>query len=201
MFMFTLPRSTPVLPGVILAAGLAILGCGTPRGAAAGPAPSPSPPAGSPCASPPPELAVPAGNALAFEALAEGVQIYACTAAAAGPAWTLKAPEAVLRDRAGAPVGTHSAGPTWAAADGSAVVGAKVAGATPDASAIPWLLVRATSHAGQGRMAQVTFVQRVGTVGGLAPAGGCDAAAAGAGAVTRVPYTATYCFYAPGAGR
>jgi hypothetical protein len=43
-------------------------------------------------------------------------------------------------------------------------------------------------------MEPIDWVQRVRTSGGLAPATGCDAAHAGA--VVRVPYTATYCFFA-----
>jgi hypothetical protein len=87
--------------------------------------------------------------------------------------------------------GKHYAGPTWQASDGSTVVGARVAGATPDPTAIPWLLLRATSHAGAGEMTEVTYIQRVATTGGLAPAEGCTPASLGA--VARVPYTASYC--------
>ena len=143
----------------------------------------------------PAALAAPAGNALAFELLADGVQIYACSATAGGaPSWTLQAPEAALADASGAAAGRHGAGPTWQALDGSSVVGAKVHGATPDPQAIPWLLLRAASHGpGRGRMADVTFVQRVRTSGGLAPSEGCSAATIGA--TVRVPYRAVYCFY------
>jgi hypothetical protein len=136
-------------------------------------------------------LAVPAGNELAFVFDAEGVQIYACNATAAGYAWSFVAPEATLffHDHA---VGSHYAGPTWEFRDGSTVVGARRAAATPDPTAIPWLLLAAVSHWGDGRMSQVTYVQRLSTVGGIAPPSGCDAAAVG----TRVgvPYTAQYAF-------
>jgi hypothetical protein len=138
-------------------------------------------------------LAVPAGNDLAFELQAEGVQIYACATAGGGFAWTFQAPEARLLGLGGRADGSHYAGPTWEGSDGSKVVAAKVEGATPDPAAIPWLLLRAASHAGSGRMAEVSFVQRVKTSGGNAPAGGCDAAHSGA--VARVPYRAVYCFY------
>jgi uncharacterized protein DUF3455 len=143
----------------------------------------------------PSTLAVPAGNTLAFELRAEGVQIYSCAAApgAAGPAWAFQAPQATLVDDRGQPAGDHHGGPTWDALDGSSVVGAKLEAATPDPAAIPWLLLRAASHAGRGRMADVTFVQRIQTTGGLAPSQGCDAAAIGT--VVRVPYRAAYCFY------
>jgi hypothetical protein len=145
----------------------------------------------------PPELAAPAGHGLAFELLADGVQVYSCadsTGAAAGPAWAFQAPEATLTERRGVRAGTHGAGPTWEALDGSSVVGAKVATAAPDPAAIPWLLLRAASHGpGGGRMADVTFVQRILTSGGVAPSEGCSAATVGA--VARVSYSAVYCFY------
>jgi len=141
----------------------------------------------------PAALAAPAGHALAFELSAEGVQIYVCGGAAGAFAWAFQAPEAKLVDSRGQPAGTHYAGPTWEGVDGSKVVGAKVEGATPDLAAIPWLLLRAASNAGTGRMADVTFVQRIQTWGGLAPAAGCGSVTAGA--VARVSYRATYCFY------
>lgn len=143
----------------------------------------------------PPGLAAPAGHGLAFELLAEGVQIYSCAdSSGAGPAWAFQGPEATLVDGRGVHAGMHRAGPTWEALDGSSVIGAKVASATADSAAIPWLLLRAASHgAGRGSMADVTFVQRVQTSGGSAPSEGCSAASVGT--VARVPYRAVYCFY------
>jgi hypothetical protein len=138
-------------------------------------------------------LRPPAGNALAFGFQADGVQIYECAGKDGAFAWTFRAPEARLVGLAGELAGTHYAGPTWEATDGSKVVGVKVEGATPNPDAIPWLLLRAASHAGSGRMADVTFVQRLQTSGGNAPTLACDAAHQGA--VTRVPYQAAYCFY------
>jgi uncharacterized protein DUF3455 len=159
--------------------------------------PEASPSASACSGATPTALAAPAGNELAFELLADGVQIYSCGSsggAAASPTWTFQAPEATLADSRGQVAGTHGAGPTWKALDGSSVVGAKVEAATPDPSAIPWLLLRAASHAGgPGRMADVTFVQRLRTSGGNAPTEGCSSATLGA--VARVPYRAVYCFY------
>jgi hypothetical protein len=146
----------------------------------------------------PPSLAVPAGNDLAFALEAEGVQIYACAVSAASFGWAFQAPEARLSETSGPVAGTHYAGPTWESTDGSRVVGAKLEATTPDAAAIPWLLLRAASHAGSGRMEEVTFVQRIRTWGGNAPHHGCDATHAGE--VARVPYRAVYCFYRKGVG-
>jgi len=137
---------------------------------------------------PNPILNVPAGNKLSLELDAVGVQIYACQATG----WVFQAPEADLY-RNGHLVGKHYVGPTWEYQDGSKVVGARVAGFTPDPSSIPWLLLRAVSNAGEGQMSKVTFIQRLDTSGGLAPTSGCDAEHVGA--VARVDYTARYVFY------
>ena len=73
------------------------------------------------------------------------------------------------------------------------VVGARVAAATVDPTAIPWLLLSAKSTAGPGIFADVTYVQRVNTAGGLAPTTDCDADHLGQ--AVPVPYTAEYFFY------
>jgi hypothetical protein len=141
----------------------------------------------------PASLAPAADQDLKFVLNATGVQKYTCAATDTGFAWTFVAPEADLFRR-GCQVGIHYAGPTWEYQDGSTVVAARVAGATIDPTAIPWLLLAATSHgAERGKMTPVTSIQRLSTTGGLAPATGCDAEHAGATA--DVPYTADYFFY------
>jgi hypothetical protein len=150
----------------------------------------------------PPELRPPASAVLLFELGARGVQIYACEAKPDDPAafvWTFKGPEAELLNSRGQVVGTHFGGPTWQGHDGSAVVAAVVARAdAPNPKkAIPWLLLEAKSHTGSGAFSTITHIQRLNTVGGVAPSKGCDAAHAGA--VARVPYKATYAFYYPAA--
>jgi hypothetical protein len=141
-----------------------------------------------------PAIAVPAGNELAFALEGVGVQIYACNATASGYAWVFTAPEANLLNEHGKVVGKHFAGPTWEwLKDQSTVVGAKVAAVTVDTSAIPWLLLRAASNSGDGKMSRITFIQRLSTSGGNAPSSGCDASTVGA--VARVGYTAKYYFF------
>ncbi|HYH63122.1 MAG TPA: DUF3455 domain-containing protein [Urbifossiella sp.] len=132
-------------------------------------------------------LRPPAGSRVAFEAYAEGVQVYQWT----GTTWTFVGPEAVLYDLDGDVVGIHYAGPTWETVSGSTVVGAVVSRATPDPTAIPWLLLRAVSADGPGVLRRATHVQRLYTTGGLVPAapGGVP------GEMARVPYTAYYFFY------
>lgn len=137
----------------------------------------------------PENLNPPAGDKLAMKVHASGSQIYGCD----GTQWTLTAPDAKLFDDAGKQVGSHFAGPTWQSSDGSRVVGKAVANATVDAQSIPWLLVSAVDHSGQGVMAGVSSIQRVHTHGGKAPASGCDAAHKGE--KTSVAYTADYYFY------
>jgi len=145
----------------------------------------------------PAALDVPAAQVLVLSARGVGVQIYECAAAKDDPAqflWTLKAPEAALRDAAGRTVGTHYAGPTWEAPDGSKVVGEVVAKAeSPQSAAIPWLLLRAKTASGKGIFSAVVSIQRLRTSGGKAPALGCDAAHSGE--TTRVPYSADYRFF------
>jgi hypothetical protein len=130
----------------------------------------------------------------AIEAFGKGVQIYTCTAASEGYAWTLKAPEATLSDAKGRLIGKHFAGPSWQASDGSTVVGEPLnVSPSPNAGAIPWIVLHAKSHAGDGLMASVDYVVRTRTEGGVAPAGGCDAGHAGTD--VRVPYSAIYLFF------
>ena len=140
-------------------------------------------------------LDVPADATLVAMLPARGVQIYTCTAAVAGtpPVWTLKAPHAVL-GKPGDLEAIHFAGPSWQATDGSLIVGSKVAAApSPDLTAIPWLLLKATSNSGPGLFADVTYVQRLNTEGGVAPTTGCDDAHPDAQVL--VPYRADYFFY------
>ena len=145
----------------------------------------------------PDNLNAPATQTLSREVRAVGVQIYDCKPTKDDPArfeWTFRAPEADLLDTAGKSFGKHYAGPTWESNDGSKVVGeVKARNDGPDANAIPWLLLSAKSTSGVGVLAQITSIQRVQTVGGKAPEGGCSQAQAGK--ELRVPYSATYYFY------
>ena len=128
---------------------------------------------------------------------ATGTQNYICRTAGA---WTFEAPSATLHDDQGNEAGTHFAGPTWKAVDGSAVVGAMVANVTQDPDSIPWLLLRAVSTTlgpeGGDLLVTTAYIQRVNTSGGLSPVTGCDV-----GDTANVPYTADYYFYRPAPGR
>jgi len=147
----------------------------------------------------PDNLKVPDGQAVLLKALGKGVQIYNCKARADDPSkfeWSFKAPEANLTNEHGEKIAKHYAGPTWEANDGSKVVGEvqKKADA-PRPGAVPWLLLKAKSNEGTGTFARVTYIQRVDTEGGVAPAAGCDQAHVNTEA--RVDYRANYYFYVP----
>ena len=151
----------------------------------------------TPPADVPEALRAPTGEQLVLRAHAQGAQIYVCGQAADGkPQWTLKAPQAELRDETGALIGRHFAGPTWRHNDGSEVTGKAVARVeSPDPDAIPWLLVTAVSHAGHGVLEHVTSIQRLHTLGGAAPpAAQCQSAKPDI--EVRSPYRADYYFYA-----
>ena len=135
------------------------------------------------------KLQVPAGNTVALHTYAVGVQIYRWN----GAKWAFVAPEAVLFADAGheSVVGIHFAGPTWETVNGSTAVGVVLERCTPDPTAIPWLLLGGVSVGRAGALDQVTYVQRLNTVGGNAPTN----PGASSGEEARVPYTADYVFY------
>jgi hypothetical protein len=127
----------------------------------------------------------PEGQRAILTATGKGVQIYACQSVSGAPQWVIVAPEASLFDQAGAEIGTHGAGPVWKFHDGRSVKGQVIAKTdAPGAGDIPWLLLKAE---GGG----VEYIRRSETHGGAAPQGRCET-----GRNERVPYSATYTFYA-----
>jgi hypothetical protein len=136
-------------------------------------------------------IEVEAGNEVAFHTYAVGVQVYRWN----GASWAFVEPVANLYADKGfrGQVGTHYAGPTWESNSGSKVVSRRVqgTGCTPDANAIPWLKLETVTADGPGIFGGVTFIQRVNTTGGVAPA----APGTFVGEEARVPYTAEYFFY------
>jgi hypothetical protein len=161
---------------------LLVVGCATPQ-----------PPRST--AEVPDKLRPGANESLAMVVPAKGVQIYQCRAGKDGAyEWAFVAPEADLFDTGGNRIGRHYAGPHWESTDGSKVLGAlKERADAPVAGAIPWLLLTAKSVGSEGSFGKVTSIQRVSTVGGVAPRTGCSQATAGTSA--RIDYTANYYFF------
>jgi Protein of unknown function (DUF3455) len=128
---------------------------------------------------------------------ATGAQKYTCQA---NGTWLFTDPEAVLYRAAGdgKPIGTHflnfaTGRPVWQLKDGSSVEAARKASAPAGTGNIPWLLLQAavTNAVPDGdRLAGSTWVQRLNTSGGTAPAGACSPCD-----TTAVPYTTDYLFW------
>ncbi|GGL00566.1 DUF3455 domain-containing protein [Mangrovihabitans endophyticus] len=143
----------------------------------------------------PETLKPPAGNVVNAVYTASGVQVYGCT----DGAWTLVEPAANLTGITVQPVrkvsAIHFRGPSWESAeDGSLVEGMSPVSAPSDTpNSIPQLLVTKKLTRGTGVFGAVTYIQRLSTVGGIAPAGGCAA-----DATAGVPYRAVYRFFVAG---
>ena len=145
----------------------------------------------------PGEIVAPEGHKPFLIGHATGVQIYACRSTAAGYEWGLVAPRANVYDDKGKLLMTHAGGPSWVAQDGSKVIARRDKFVNVDRTAVDWLLLAATSAtAGPDgdRLAGTTYIQRIKTVGGIAPpAGECTADTAGT--QNEVSYTADYVFW------
>ena len=164
----------------------------------------------------PDTLNVPEGNEAFLIGHAFGSQDYVCAASGSGVAFVLTTPEAVLFDNPARRVINHFFSPnpveggtiraTWQSTRNSSVFWGKLVHASTFATdpdfvapdAIAWLLLsQAGVLEGSGHgdnLAVATFVQRVNTVGGLAPSIGCNSPA-DIGKTALVPYEADYVFY------
>jgi hypothetical protein len=145
----------------------------------------------------PPAVQVPAGHSVAMETVGAGMITYECRAkanAAGQFEWVFVGPDAKLMDRSGKQIGKYYGPPaTWENMDGSKLTGAQVAVAPAGAGNIPAQLVKANVAMGAGAMQGVSYIQRVDTRGGVAPAMACDGSAMGKKEV--VQYQADYIFY------
>lgn len=143
-------------------------------------------------ASLPAAVQVPAGHTVAMETVGAGLITYECKANASGAhEWVFIGPDATLSDRRGRTVGRYYGPPaTWELQDGSKLTATQVAVAPAGAGNIPLQLVKANPATGMGRLNGATYIQRVATRGGVAPAAAC--AAANAGARQTVAYQADY---------
>jgi hypothetical protein len=147
----------------------------------------------------PEAVKVPAGHRVAMETVGIGEITYECRdrAQGGGQEWVFVGPDARLEDRSGRRVGRYYGPPaTWESDDGSKLTATQVAVVPAGSGNIPLQLVKANPATGAGAMAGVTYVQRVATRGGTAPAAACDAASRGRRETVR--YQADYIFYRAG---
>lgn len=144
----------------------------------------------------PAAISVPAGHKLSLVAVGIGELSYECRVKANSTVtyeWQFAGPKAVLSTKGGEVIGKYYAGPTWEANDGSKVSGKQVAIAPGATTAIPLQLVKTNPSTDQGSMAGISYIQRLNTIGGLAPVASCNAD--NVGAVKTVAYQADYFFY------
>ena len=144
----------------------------------------------------PAAVQVPAGHQVAMETVGVGQITYECRAKkdAAGHEWVFVGPDAKLMGRGGQQVGTYYGPPaTWASLDGSKVTATQLAVAPGGTGNIPLQLVKANPAMGMGALQGVSYIQRVATQGGIAPAMLCDGSKMGSKEI--VKYQADYIFW------
>lgn len=144
----------------------------------------------------PEPVRVPAGHKMTMKAVGVGELTYECRAKAGDASafeWVFVGPVAKLMDASNKEVGKYYAGPTWESMDGSKVTGKQVAVAPAQPGSIPLQLVKADPATGNGAMTGITYIQRVNTKGGVAPADPCMASSAGT--KKQVAYQADYVFF------
>jgi hypothetical protein len=162
----------------------------------------------------PAKLQVEAPNEAVLLGRGVGTQNYVCQPANSlgRVAWTLFTPQATLFSDQGEQLTTHFFSPnpdeggivvrvTWEDSRDTSIVWAQAIASVADpnnSGAIPWLkLQKAGTQVGPtggDTLSRTTFIQRVNTVGGSAPATGCDIPT-DIGRKAFVPYTADYFFY------
>ena len=166
---------------------------------------------------PPPvpgNIRVPAGNKAFLEGHAVGTQDYICLPSGSGFAWTFFGPQATLfNDDDKQVITSHFLSPdpfeggtpraTWQHSQDTSTVWAMAIASSSNPrfvapGAIPWLLLQVVGAqdgpTGGVTLSETTFIQRLNTSGGAAPATGC-ASLADVGKRAFVPYEADYIFY------
>jgi hypothetical protein len=161
----------------------------------------------------PGNLQVAEGNKAFLAGHAVGTQNYICLPLGSGFGWSLFGPQATLFEDNDRQVITHFLSPnpdendtpraTWQHSKDTSAVWAMAIASSTDASfvapgAIPWLLLRVVGgepgRDGGEKLSDTTYIHRLNTGGGAAPATGC-AEATEVGSRVFVPYTADYYFY------
>lgn len=168
----------------------------------------------------PDQIQVPAGNKVYLKGSAVGTQNYVCLPSASSYAWKFLGPQATLffvfqwmNGEVRQQITTHflspnpaeggTARPTWQSSLDTSAIWGKAAASSIDPNfvaqgAIPWLLVQIVGAQngpmGGSSLTGTTYIHRLNTAGGVAPATGCSQAG-NVGAVALVPYTTDYYFY------
>ncbi len=157
-----------------------------------------------------PALQPPVGNEAFLKGHAIGTQTYICLSFGTATVWTLIGPQATLFGDNDKQIMTHFRSPNplengtprlmWQDSDDTSAVWTvpRAIVASPN-GAISWQLLSVVGAengptGGDDKLAATTFIQRLNTLGGVAPSTGC----AGPGDVPKevfVPYEADYFFY------
>jgi hypothetical protein len=165
----------------------------------------------------PADLAVPSGNKAFRVGHAVGTQNYICqesATAASGFAWVLFGPQATLYNDYDGQIITHFLSPnpvggdiaraTWQHSRDTSRVWAMALKTFAVPDAIPWLLLQVVGAqdgpTSGDRLTKTTYIHRVNTSGGVAPATGCESSGDVNGRAF-VPYEADYVFYKDRRGR
>jgi hypothetical protein len=146
----------------------------------------------------PAPIRVPDGHRAFLHTVGTGELTYECREKkdmAGAFEWGFVGPVATLADAQGQSVGKYYAGPTWEANDGSKVSGKQLAVSPHTPGSIPLQLVQAGPATGAGAMQGVSYIQRLQTKGGAAPALPCGAEQKSQR--RQVAYQADYVFYRP----
>jgi len=147
----------------------------------------------------PDTVKVPGGHVVAFKTLGAGLITYECRARKDMPnqqEWAFVGPDASLFNAGTTQFGRYYGPPaTWESLDGSRVTATQLAVAPHGTGNIPLQLVKAQAVVGQGSMAGVSYIQRLATQGGVAPAASCSAG--NLGEKQKVAYQADYVFWRP----
>jgi hypothetical protein len=174
-------------------------------------------PAGIDVPAVPANLEVPAGNEVYLQGRAIGTQNYICLLTKKGLRWQFLGPQATLfiavDGELQQQITTHFLSPnpiesglpraTWQSSFDTSQVWARATAISTDANyvapnSVPWLLLRsvgsATGPTGGALLTPTSYIQRLNTEGGIAPAEGCSQASE-IGALALVPYSTDYFFY------
>jgi Protein of unknown function (DUF3455) len=161
----------------------------------------------------PANIEVPEGNKVFLEGHAIGTQDYICLPSVSDFTWRFFGPQATLFNDHDQQITTHflspnpdedgTARPTWQHSRDTSTVWAMAIQSSSDpafvaSGAIPWLLLQVVGDqdgpTGGDKLSEATFIQRLNTAEGVAPAPG-DCTAEHVGQTALVPYTADYFFY------